>query len=302
MTTAATERKRSFVIADKEVAAPALGAGLYVTATPIGNLGDVTLRALEVLAAADIIACEDTRITSRLTQRYGIATPLLAYHEHNAARQRPRLLAALEEGKAVALVSDAGTPLVSDPGYRLVTEAIAAGHNIVPIPGASAMLAGLVGAGLPSDAFLFAGFPPAKASARRKRLGELAAIPATLIFYEAPQRVSDCLADMAAAFGAERQAVVARELTKKFETFRRGTLGGLAQQFAAEPAPKGEVTILVAPPEETAPSEDAVDDALRQRLKEMSPAKAAAEVAAATGVAKSEIYRRAMALKAEDDG
>ncbi len=302
MTTAGSERPRRYVLGATEIDAAVLAPGLYVTATPIGNLGDVTLRALEVLAAADVIACEDTRITSRLTQRYGIATPLLAYHEHNAARQRPRLLAMLAEGKAVALVSDAGTPLVSDPGYRLVTEAIAAGQAIVPIPGASAMLAGLVGAGLPSDAFLFAGFLPAKASARRRRLTELAIIPATLIFYEGPQRVADCLADMKAVFGDERQAVVARELTKKFETFRRETLGALAEQFAAEPAPRGEVTIIVGPPEDAPPSEDRIDDALRERLQSMSPAKAAAEVAAATGVAKSDIYRRALALKAEGNG
>ncbi len=296
------ERRNIFLVGDAEINAPTLEGGLYVTATPIGNLGDVTLRALETLAAADLIACEDTRITSRLTQRYGIDTPLIAYHEHNAARQRPRLLAALAEGKAVALVSDAGTPLVSDPGYRLVTEAIDAGHRIIPIPGASATLAGLVGAGLPSDAFLFAGFLPAKSAARRKRLGELAQIPATLIFYEGPQRVSDCLADMAAVLGDQRRAVVARELTKKFETFRREDLATLAAQFASEAAPKGEVTILIAPPDETAPSDQAIDAALRERLTEMSPARAAAEVAAATGARKNDVYRRAIALKDEGDG
>jgi 16S rRNA (cytidine1402-2'-O)-methyltransferase len=302
MTTAAKERPRSYLLGDTEITAPALEPGLYVTATPIGNLGDVTLRALEVLAAADLIACEDTRVTSRLTQRYGIATPLIAYHEHNAARQRPRLLAALSEGKAVALVSDAGTPLVSDPGYRLVTEAIAAGHRIVPIPGASAMLAGLVGAGLPSDAFLFAGFLPPKAAARRKRLAELASVPATLIVYEAPQRVADSLAAMSEVLGGDRRAVVARELTKTFETFRRDTLGALAAQFADAPPPKGEVTIVVAPPEQVAVDEASIDAALRERLGEMSPAKAAAEIAAAMGVPKNAVYRRALALKGEGDG
>jgi 16S rRNA (cytidine1402-2'-O)-methyltransferase len=254
-----------------------------------------------VLAAADVIACEDTRITSRLTQRYGIATPLIAYHEHNAARQRPRLLADLGEGKAIALVSDAGTPLVSDPGYRLVTEAIAAGYNVVPIPGASAMLAGLVGSGLPSDAFLFAGFLPPKSAARRTRLAELASVPATLIFYEAPQRVAATLQDMTTVFGGERSAVVARELTKMFETFRRERLDLLAAQFAGEPAPKGEVTILVGPPTDAVTSEDAIDTLLRELLPQMSLAKAVAEVAAVSGSARNAVYRRALAIKAEGD-
>jgi 16S rRNA (cytidine1402-2'-O)-methyltransferase len=291
---------RHYVLNDAEIAAPALEPGLYVTATPIGNLGDVTLRALETLAGADLIACEDTRVTSRLTKRYGIETPLLAYHEHNAAKQRPRLLAELGEGRAIALVSDAGTPLVSDPGYRLVTEAIAAGHKIVPIPGASAMLASLVGSGLPSNAFLFAGFLPPKSAARKTRLAELAAVPATLIFYEAPQRTAAALADMAAVLGSERPAAVGRELTKMFEAFRRGTLAALAAEFAGDATPKGEITIVVGPPVAGQGDID-VDALLRERMPQMSLAKAVAEVAAISGAPRNAIYRRALTIKAESD-
>jgi 16S rRNA (cytidine1402-2'-O)-methyltransferase len=293
---------KSFVLEGVTVTADALPAGLYVTATPIGNLGDVTIRALRTLAGADLIACEDTRVTARLTERYGIATPRIAYHEHNAERQRPKILAELGDGKSVALVSDAGTPLVSDPGYRLVTEAIAAGHDVIPLPGASAMLAGLVGAGLPTDSFFFAGFLPPKEAARRKRLAELAAVPSTLLFYEAPQRVATTLADMADAFGGERPAAVARELTKKFETFRRGTLAALAEQFANEPPPKGEITIVVGPPPETAADPDAIDEKLRERMATQSLADAVAEIVAETGATRNEVYRRALAIKDEGDG
>ncbi len=292
---------KRYLLNGVEMSPPAIDAGLYVTATPIGNLGDVTIRALDTLAAADLIACEDTRVTSRLTKRYGIGTPLIVYREHNAARQRPRLLAEIAAGKAVALVSDAGTPLVSDPGYRLVTEALAAGHKIVPIPGASALLAGLTGAGLATDTFLFAGFLPPRSAARRTRLGDLAAVPATLIFYEAPQRVAAALKDMAEILGPERSAAVARELTKMFETFRRGRLDALAAEFAEAPPPKGEVTILVGPPGAQTKDEAAIDAMLRTRLRHLSPSKAVAEVAAASGAPRSVVYRRALALKAGDD-
>lgn len=298
-------RVRAFSIDGMTFPAAGIDAGLYVTATPIGNLGDVTLRALRTLAAADLIACEDTRITSRLTRHYGIDTPLLPYHEHNAERQRPKLLAALAEGRAIALVSDAGTPLVSDPGYRLVEEVLTAGHRVFPIPGASALLAGLVGASLPTDAFLFGGFLPAKETARRKRLLELAAIPATLVFYESPHRTAASLKDMAETLGGERPAVVARELTKTFETFRRMPLATLAATFAAEATPKGEVTILVGPPPAAeAPGEEAVDAALRAALVDASVGDAAAAVAARTGIAKRVLYARALALRADaiDDG
>ncbi len=289
---------RAYAIAGVRHEAPSLPSGLYVTATPIGHLGDVTLRALATLAGADLIACEDTRVTSRLTQRYEIETPLLPYHEHNAARQRPKLLAALAAGKAVALVSDAGTPLISDPGYRLVEEVLAAGHTVVPIPGASAVLAGLAAAGLPTDTFLFVGFLPPKSAGRRKRLQELAGIPATLVCYEAPQRTAASLADMAAVLGSGRRAVVARELTKLHETFRRDRLDALAAAFATEPTPKGEITILVEPPPAAAPPEEhAVDATLREALSAHGVAEAATLVAAATGLPRRELYARALALK-----
>jgi 16S rRNA (cytidine1402-2'-O)-methyltransferase len=292
---------KGYLLNGVEMSPPALDAGLYVAATPIGNLADVTIRALETLAAADFIACEDTRVTSRLTKRYGIVTPLVVYREHNAERQRPRLLAEIANGKAVALVSDAGTPLVSDPGYRLVTEALAAGHKVVPIPGPSALLAGLMGAGLATDTFLFAGFLPPRSAARRTRLGELAAVPATLIFYEAPQRVAATLKDMADVLGGDRPAAVARELTKIFETFRHDRLKALAAEFADAPTPKGEVTILVGPPGAGTIDEAAIDAMLRQRLGQLSPSRAVAEVAAATGAPRSVVYARALALKAGDD-
>jgi len=296
---ASTAPPRTFLIDGTAHAAPSLEAGLYVTATPIGNLGDVTLRALRTLAAADLIACEDTRVTSRLTRHFGIEASLFPYHEHNAERQRPRILAALAEGKAVALVSDAGTPLISDPGYRLVGDVVAAGHLVFPIPGPSAVIAGLSAAGLPTDTFLFAGFLPPKMVARRKRLAELAAVPATLVFYEAPQRTAETLADMAEALGRLRPAVVAREVTKAFETFRRDTLAALAAAFASEPEPRGEITILVGPPEETVADDAALDAALRAALTTDSVSAASAAVAAALGLPRKRVYARALALRGE---
>jgi len=290
-----------FVVDGNPVAAKPLAAGLYVVATPIGNLSDITLRALATLAAADIVACEDTRVSSVLIRHYGIAARLLAYHDHNAAEMRPKLLAALAEGRSIALISDAGTPLVSDPGYRLVVEARAAGHKVVPIPGASALLAALVASGLPSDAFFFAGFLPPKTAARSKRLAELAAVPATLVFFESPQRLAASLADMSAALGA-RAAVVARELTKAFETIRSGTLADLATAYAGEATPKGEIVVVVAPPEEEIATAEDADRLLRALLKEKSVSNAAADAAAATGLPKRELYRRALALKDVNDG
>src|SRR5262245_56260985 len=205
---------RSFVIAQAEIAARPLASALYLIATPIGNLADITIRALETLAAADIVAAEDTRVTRVLLDRYGIRQRPTPYHEHNADEAGPRLIAALSEGKSVALVSDAGTPLVSDPGYRLVERALEAGIKVVPIPGASAVLAALTASGLPSDAFLFAGFLPAKAGQRRTRLEELRSAPATLILFESPHRLAEALAAIAETLGVDRRAVVARELTK----------------------------------------------------------------------------------------
>ena len=281
--------------------APRLVSGLHVVATPIGRLADVTLRALETLAAADLVACEDTRVTRVLLDRYDIRTPLLSYNDHNAAERRPRILAALEEGRAVALVSDAGTPLVSDPGYKLVGDVLAAGHRVIPVPGASAALAALVASGLPSDTFLFAGFLPPKSEARRRRLGELARVPATLILYESPHRLADTLADALAVLGPDRPAAVARELTKTFEETVRGPIAELAAIFATRTV-KGEIVLLFAPPPEEAASEADVDAMLRAALARQAPGKAVAEVARLTGADRKALYERAMALKAEDGG
>lgn len=270
---------------------------LYVVATPIGNLGDVTIRALETLAGADLIACEDTRVTRVLLDRYGIRAPLRAYHEHNAAAERPRLLAALAEGRVVALVSDAGTPLVSDPGCKLVEAAVAAGHRVVPIPGASALLAGLVVAGLPTDTVLFAGFLPTRVEARRRRLEELAPVPATLVFYESPHRLAESLAEMAAVLGPARRAAVGRELTKAFEEVVRGDLATLAGRWA-ERDPKGEIVIVVAPPGAVEATAGDVDRMLAAALARLPPGKAAAEVARLLGADRKALYERALELKA----
>ncbi|MEJ0097996.1 MAG: 16S rRNA (cytidine(1402)-2'-O)-methyltransferase [Bauldia sp.] len=292
---------RSYLIDGHAVAAKPLAPALYIVATPIGNLGDITLRALATLAAADVVACEDTRVTSVLLRHFGIATRLFAYHDHNAARQRPKLLAALGEGRAVALVSDAGTPLISDPGYRLVVEASAAGHRVVPLPGASAVMAALVVAGLPTDRFLFAGFLPPKSAARVKRLQEFVPVAATLVFYESGPRLAGALADMAAVLGT-RDAVVARELTKAFETVRRGSLAGLAAELGNEPPPRGEIVVVVGPPGEAVTSAEDADRLLLSLLAEKPVGAAASEAAAMTGLRRHDLYQRALALKAANDG
>jgi 16S rRNA (cytidine1402-2'-O)-methyltransferase len=273
-----------------------IAPGLHIVATPIGNLGDISLRALSTLAAADAILCEDTRVTKVLLAHYGITTPLLAYHEHNAAEMQPKVLARLAEGQALALVSDAGTPLVSDPGYRLVEAAVAATHPITAVPGASAVLAALVLAGLPSDRFFFEGFLPAKSGERRRRTREIADIPATLVFFEAPHRVAETLVDLAAILGA-RPAAVARELTKKFETIRRGTLVDLAAQFNTEKPPKGEIVLVVGPPgDKEAPDGGALDSALAAALATHSQRDAVDIVAAELGLKRKEVYARALRL------
>jgi 16S rRNA (cytidine1402-2'-O)-methyltransferase len=277
-----------------------LSGGLYVVATPIGNLKDVTLRGLNVLAAAHAILAEDTRVTKNLLAHYGITTPLVAYHEHSSDAVRERMIHRLKEGQALALVSDAGTPLVSDPGYRLVQGAIAEGLPVIPIPGASAVLSALVVSGLPTDRFFFEGFLPAKSGARRTRLAEIAGIPATLMLFEAPHRLPEMLADAAAVLG-ERPAVVARELTKMFETVRRGSLRELADTFAAEGPPKGEIVVLVGAAGEPAPEEvdAAVDEKLRAALRRHSVKDAAALVADELGRPKRVVYARALALAKE---
>ena len=272
-----------------------LATGLYVVATPIGNLRDITLRALDVLAQADLVLCEDTRVTGKLLHAYGISARLERHDEHAAERARPKAMAALAEGKCVALVSDAGTPLISDPGYRLVREAAAEGYAVFPIPGASALVAGLSAAGLPTDRFLFAGFPPTKGAARRTFLAELAGIRSTLVFYEGGSRLADSLADMAAVLG-DREAVVCRELTKLYETIYRGSLSTLAADPRLD-APKGEIVILVEPGRETVATAEDADAALADALTRLKPADAAAEVASALGLSRRDLYRRAMELK-----
>jgi 16S rRNA (cytidine1402-2'-O)-methyltransferase len=280
-----------------------LPAGLYVVATPIGNLRDVTFRALSVLAAAAAVLAEDTRITKRLLAHYGITTPLLTYNDHSSEAVRERMIHRLREGEALALVSDAGTPLVSDPGYRLVQGAIAAGLPVTPIPGPSAMLTALVVSGLPTDRFFFEGFLPAKSGARRTRLQAIAGIPGTLILYEAPHRLPEMLADAAEILG-ERPAVVARELTKLFETVRRGDLPDLARQFAQEGPPKGEIVVLVGEGTAGTPGPEAdaaLDERIEAALARHSIKDAAALVAAETGLPKRDVYTRALALARAKD-
>ena len=273
-----------------------MAAGLYILATPIGNAGDISLRALEILRACNVIAAEDTRVTSKLLAIHGISRPLIAYNDHNGREMRPKILARLERGEAVVLVSDAGTPLVSDPGYKLVREVIAAGTTVVAVPGPSAVLTALTLSGLPSDRFLFAGFLPSKAGERQSALEEVKAVHATLIFFESAQRLSESLTAMADILG-DRQAVVARELTKLHEEVRRGALRELAVHYQTVGAPKGEVTLLVAAPTDVAPDNARIDAALKSALVFM-PVKAAADlISGLTGASRKQIYARALELK-----
>lgn len=275
--------------------------GLHVVATPIGNLGDISFRALATLAAADLVVAEDTRVTKTLLAHYGIATPLSAYHEHNADQVRPQLLAKLDAGQALALVSDAGTPLVSDPGFRLVGDALQRGIAVTTVPGPSAVLAALVVAGLPSSRFFFEGFLPPKSAARRQRIAELATIPGTLIFFESARRVGETITDLAAVLGP-RDAAIARELTKMFETVKRGTLAELAADLAEGEPPRGEIVVLVGPPSEGVPVLDAasLDIKIRAALATLSVKDAAAVVSAETGQPRRKVYARAVELAAAD--
>jgi len=293
----------SFTALGLRAEAQPLQPGLHVVATPIGNLGDVSFRALATLAAADAVIAEDTRVSKTLLAHYGVATPLVAYHEHNAAVIRPHLLARLESGAALALISDAGTPLVSDPGFKLVSEAIAKGVHVIAVPGPSAVLAALVVAGMPTDRFFFEGFLPHKSGPRRARAAALAGVPGTLVFFESPRRLVESLEDLAAGLG-DRQAAVCRELTKRFETVRRGLLRGLAEVFAPEPPPKGEIVIVVAPPGEEGGQPQAADlDALiRAALGRHSVKDAAAIVAAQTGLPRRKVYARALEIGAAGGG
>jgi 16S rRNA (cytidine1402-2'-O)-methyltransferase len=289
------EQTRHYVVDGHQIEVARLTPGLHIVATPIGNLGDITLRALAALAGADLIACEDTRVTRKLTDRYAIATPLTPYHDHNAATARPALLRRLAAGAAIALVSDAGTPLISDPGYKLVRAAQDAGHPVTTLPGASALLAALAVAGLPTDQFLFAGFLPAKQAARRARAAELGRIPATLVLFETGPRLAAMLSDLAAEFGP-REAAVCRELTKLHEEIRRGDLATLAQG-CADAELRGEFVVVIAPPQAPAPvSAKDTDLLLRQALTRVSLKDAVGEVADVTGLPRRELYQRALAL------
>lgn len=269
--------------------------GLYLVATPIGHLSDISLRALEVLAGVDVIACEDSRVTGKLTERYGITTPLTPYHEHNAAEARPKLLARLAAGEAIALVSDAGTPLVSDPGYKLVRAAQEAGHRVTAIPGPSAVLAALNVAGLPPDRFFFEGFLPTKQAARQKRIAVLAGIPATLVLFESGPRLAEALADLAAGLGA-RPAAICRELTKLHEEVRREELTLLSRHYAEGGETRGEIVIVIAPPEAHAAEPADLDALLRGALGRVSLKDAVGEVALATGQPRRAVYQRALEL------
>ena len=269
--------------------------GLYLVATPIGNLADLSRRALELLSVADVVACEDSRVTGKLTAAYGISRPLTAYHDHNAARVRPRLIERLKSGATVALVSDAGTPLVSDPGYKLVRAAIEAEISVSTLPGPSAALGALVVSGLPSDRFFFAGFLPNKSVARRAALDELAAVPGSLIFFESAKRLAAALGDMAERLG-DRPAAVVRELTKRFEEVRRGGLASLALHYDESGPPKGEIVIVVAPPVAAASSPEDVTNQLRAALEGASLRDAVALVAEASGQPRREVYRLALRL------
>jgi 16S rRNA (cytidine1402-2'-O)-methyltransferase len=290
---------RSFSVAGQPLAAPKAALGLYLVATPIGNLGDITLRALETLAGVDVIACEDTRITRRLMERYGIAAELVLYHEHNAVAARPKILERLAEGRSVALVSDAGTPLISDPGFKLVREAASAGHRVMALPGPSAVLAALSVAALPTDRFFFEGFLPAKQAQRRARLSELAQIDATLVLFESGNRVQAALIDVAEILGT-RQAAICRELTKLHEEVVRATLAELLER-TGELETRGEFVLVIGPSAKDAQglAADALDEVLRDQLSYRSVKDAVAHAVELSGRPRREVYARALKLAKE---
>ena len=288
----------AYLIERQRFSAPTPSPGLYIVATPIGNLGDITIRALQILAGSDRIACEDTRTTRRLLDRFGIETPMTAYHDHSSLAVRQRLIDRLNAGETIALASDAGTPLLSDPGFKLVEDAIKAGHPVIPIPGPSSLTAALCAAGLPTDAFFFAGFLPAKTAARKTRLRELAEIPATIVVLESPKRLAASLADMAAVLGGERQAALCREMTKLHETFDRQSLATLAAHYA-EKTVKGEIVLVIGPADQARPalSQDEIDALLAEALGRGSVRDAADRVATETSLSRRVLYQRALALE-----
>jgi 16S rRNA (cytidine1402-2'-O)-methyltransferase len=283
-----------------------LEPGLYLVATPIGNARDLTLRALDVLAGADELYAEDTRVTSKLLAMHAIPRPMHSYREHNARDMDDRILSELAAGRSVALVSDAGTPLISDPGQSVVDRALGAGYRVIPVPGASAVLAALTASGLPADRFFFAGFLSARDTERRREIRALAAVPATLVFYEAPSRLVDCLKDLEALLG-NRTACVAREVTKLHEDIRRCPLNALIAHYEALPDVKGEIVVLVEPPVGEADATDAAGDAarldagLREAMQRHPVKDAAAIVAAALGLPRRTVYARALVLKKDDE-
>jgi 16S rRNA (cytidine1402-2'-O)-methyltransferase len=278
---------------------PPLAPGLHIVATPIGNMRDITLRALDVLHAADLIACEDTRVFAKLAAHYGIAAPTVAYSDATQDAAEPRIVRALDAGKRVALVSDAGMPLISDPGYRLVRAALAGGHVVTSAPGASAVPMALALSGLPTDRFFFGGFLPAKESERRRAIAAAAGVPATLVFFEAPHRLPASLVTLAELLGP-RPAAIARELTKLFEEVRRAPLTELAEHYARHPDVKGEIVVVIGPPGEAdAPAAETLDEALRAAMAGASVKDAAAEVAARYGLKRRDVYARALELRRE---
>lgn len=283
----------------KRASSQTLPPGLYIVPTPIGNLGDITLRALETLKSADLIACEDTRVTAKLLNHYAIKKPLLSYNDHNGEERRPEILSKLAEGNVVVLVSDAGTPLVSDPGYKLAREALEQGIYVTALPGASSILPALCLSGLPTDAFFFAGFLPAKQEACRKYVASLAAIPSTLVFFESARRLSETIALLLEGLG-DRPAAVVREISKLYEESRRGPLSELQTHYEVNGAPKGEVVIVVGAPQAHAVDID-IDAALKELLKEFSVKDASSMLAKETGLPRREIYERAVKMDRHAD-
>lgn len=292
--------ERSYHIGPNRFEAQSIDAGLHVVATPIGNLGDITIRALNVLAAADFILCEDTRITSRLLERYGIRNTMKPYHEHNAEKVRPAIIAALQEGRSFALVSDAGMPLVSDPGYRLVQSCIADGLNVTGIPGASATLTALALSGLPTDCFTFIGFLPQKSKARIDLLLRFKKLPSTLIAFESPHRILDALADVTTALG-DRPVAMARELTKLHEEVLRGTAEEVREILSARESVKGEIVLVIGPPQNDVEviAEDDIEQAITEALRDNAASKAANIVAKNFNLKKEDIYARILKRKGE---
>jgi 16S rRNA (cytidine1402-2'-O)-methyltransferase len=291
----------SYVIGTTTYDAAKLAPGLYITATPIGHLGDITLRALSTMAAVDVLLCEDTRTTGKLLERYAIRTKLMPYHEHNAERVRPAIMKALAEGQSYGLVSDAGMPLVSDPGYRLVNDCVAGNIPVTAIPGASAVLTALALSGLPTDRFTFVGFLPTKSGERKKLLAEFAGVKSTLVAFESPHRIVDGLEDLAATLGNRRVAVT-RELTKLHEEVLRGTALEVHDILKARPSVKGEITLVIAPPDASAAtaSDEDIESAIDDALQTMPAGRAASDVAKRFDVPKKEIYARILARRHED--